>query len=174
MTGMTAIVPDPWVDGSKLTDTGDQDGVMADLSVSIPTSDGATFTIRTLVRLGERINNAGYQHGTMTDDISVATLAAVSRLLQAIPEGLTRKQMQERAQAAQEEAEAAAQDRAQWTLTAVALHGVQYALWHRSLAGGFAAHADLGDRLLIAWGGGSLPQELMHVQRVDLTNYLQQ
>lgn len=171
MIVMLAIVPDPWVDGSRLSATGTDDGVLSDVSVDVPSSSGLTFTARTLVRLGERINSAGVPHGTMTDDISVAMLAAVSLMLQAIPAGLPRDETEKRNRAAEAEASIVAQDRGGWALAPLIVTDVTYALWHRRLNAGFVAHADLGDRVLTAWGTGDLPPELSRVQLMDLPSH---
>jgi hypothetical protein len=115
MIHMLAVAPDPWISESTLTGTGTDDGVPSDASIEVRLSSEQTLTLRTLVRLGERIGSAGLPHGTMTDAVSVAALAVSSLMLQAIP-----------------------------------------------------AHADLGDRVLAAWGTGDLPPVLHHMQLVEL------
>lgn len=85
MINMLAVVPDPWIAESKVTGTSSDDGVLSDVSVEVRLSDDQKFTVRTLVRLGERIGGAGSLHGTMTDAASVAALAASSLMLRPYP-----------------------------------------------------------------------------------------
>lgn len=61
-----------------------------------------------------------------------------------------------------------ARDRGGWSFAAMTLGGVSYTLWHRSHRLGFIAHADLGDRVLAAWGTGELPRAIHHVQLMEL------
>ena len=151
-----------------VTGTGIDDGVLSDASIEIRLSGKQTFTLRTLLRLGERVGEAGLPHSTLTDAVSVASLAASSLMLQSIPAGLPRPEMIRRVEEADAESKSMARDRGCWSLARMTLEQVSYALWHRSHALGFVAHADLGDRVLAAWGTGSLPPELLHVQLVEV------
>jgi hypothetical protein len=168
MINMLAVVPDPWITESKVTGTSSDDGVLSDASVEVRLSDDQRFTLRTLVRLGERIGSAGSLHGTMTDAASVAALAASSLMLQVIPAGLPRDEMTKLMNAADTDSRALARDRAGWTFTPMVIGGATYALWHRSHTLGFVAHADLGDRVLAAWGTGDLPLVIHRMQLIEL------
>jgi hypothetical protein len=168
MSAMLAIVPDPWVADSKVISTGTNDGVLLDVSVEVPSAQGPAFTVRTLQLLGERINSAGWPHGIFTDPISVATMAANSLMLHSIPPGLPREEAIRLVEAADTQSQAVARDRAGWTFVPMMVGDVSYALWHRSLARGFIAHADLGDRVLAAWGAGDLPRTLLRMQLIEL------
>ena len=168
MSAMLVIVPDPWSADSRVTSTATQDGVLSDVSVEIPSAQGPAFTVRTLELLGERISSAGSPYGILTDPISVATLAANSLMLHAIRPGLPREEAVGLMEAAAEESQAVARDRAGWSFAPMVMADVSYALWHRSLAGGFIAHADVGDRVLAAWGAGELPRALLRMQLIEL------
>jgi hypothetical protein len=154
---MLAVVPDPWIAESKVTGTSSDDGVLSDASVEVRLSEDQKFTVRTLVRLGERIGSAGWPHGTMTDAASVAALAASSLMLQVIPAGLPRDEMIKRMNAADTDSRVLARDRAGWTFTPMLIGDATYALWHRSHPPGFMAYADLGDRVLAAWAPATCP-----------------
>jgi hypothetical protein len=168
MTDMQAIAPDPLASELWATGTGTDHGVLSDASIEIRLPGEQTFTLRTLLRLGERIGEAGLPHSTLTDTVSVASLAASSLMLQSIPAGLPRPEMIKRLEEADAESKSMASDRGCWSLARMTLGQVSYALWHRSHALGFVAHADLGDRVLAAWGTGSLPPELRQVQLVEV------
>jgi hypothetical protein len=59
MINILAGVPDSWIAKSKVTGTSSDDGVLSDASVEVRLSDDQKFTVRTLVRLGERIGSLG-------------------------------------------------------------------------------------------------------------------
>jgi hypothetical protein len=168
MSAVLAIVPDPWIADSCVTSAVTQDGVLSDVSVEILSAEGLAVTVRTLELLRERTSSAGWPHGILTDPISVATLAANSLLLQSVPSGLPREDAMRLMDAANAESQAVASDRAGWAFAPMVIAGVPYALWHRSLAEGFIAHADLGGRVLAAWGPGDFPRTLLRMQLVDL------
>jgi hypothetical protein len=167
MIHMLAVAPDPWISESTLTGTGADDGVPSDASIEVRLSNEQTLTLRTLVRLGERIGGAG-PYSTMTDAVSVAALAASSLMLQAIPAGLPRAETIKLMNEADTDSKKLAHDRGGWSLASMAIGDASYALWHRSHSLGFIAHADLGDRVLAAWGTGDLPPVLHHMQLVEL------
>lgn len=168
MTGMQAIAPDPLISELWLTGTGIDDGVLSDASIAIRLRGEQTFTLRTLLRLGERVGEAGLPHSTLTDAVSVASLAVSSLMLQSMPAGMPRPVMIERMEEANAKSKSMAQDRGGWSLARMTLGHVSYALWHRSHTLGFVAHADVGDRVLAAWGTGGFPPELLHVQLVEV------
>lgn len=168
MSHMLAIAPDPWIAETKVTGTGTDDGIPSDASIEIRLPSGQTFTLRTLVRLGERIGTAGVPYGTMTDASSVAALAARSLMLHAILPGQPRADRIRMMDEADTDAKNLARDRGGWSFAAMTLGGVSYTLWHRSHRLGFIAHADLGDRVLAAWGTGELPRAIHHVQLMEL------
>ncbi len=147
-----------------MVSVGTDDGVPSDASIEVCSADGSTFTVRTLVRLGERIGGAGMPHGTMTDATSIAALTAGSLALEAVPAGLPRAEMIERMTTATADAEALARDRGGWAFVPTVLEGARYALWHRAHPLGFVAHADFGSRVMAAWGAGGLPAELLRLQ----------
>ncbi|MCS5716141.1 hypothetical protein NVV95_16465 [Herbiconiux sp. CPCC 205716] len=166
--GVLAIVPDPWVAGTRLIGTGSDDGVPSEASVEVRSATGSAFTVRTLVRLGERLGSGGHPHGTMTDAVSIAALAAGSLMLQAIPPGLPREETRKRMDAAAETSQSLARDRSGWAFLPMQLAGITYALWCRSHCSGFIAHADLGSHVMAAWGEGDVPPELSAMQFRDL------
>jgi hypothetical protein len=169
MKHMLTLVPDPWIPETRVVGTGTDDGIPSDSSVEISISGGEqVFTLRTLIRLGQRLGSAGFPFQTMTDTVSVAALAASSLMLQAIPTGGPRDEITTLVEAADTESKAIAQDREGWSFVSMNLGEVSYALWHRSHRLGFIAHADLGDRVLAAWGPGDLPSVLNRVQLVQL------
>lgn len=168
MTDMHAIAPDPLASELWATGTGTDHGVLSDASIEIRLPGEQTLTLRTLLRLGERVGEAGIAHSTLTDTVSVASLAASSLMLQSIPAGLPRPEMIKRVEEADAESKSMASDRGCWSLARMTLGHISYALWHRSHALGFVAHADLGDRVLAAWGTGSFPSELLQVQLVEV------
>jgi hypothetical protein len=165
---MLAVVPDPWIAESKVTGTGTDGGVPFDASIEVRSSEGLMFTVRTLVRLGECIGSAGLPHGTMTDPISVAALAASSLMLQAIPAGLPRKETMKLMNSAAADSQRLPRDRGGWTFVPLIIADVSYALWHRPHTLGFIAHADLGNQVLAAWGEGDLPTEILRTQLKEL------
>jgi hypothetical protein len=61
---MLAIVPDPYVAQSTVSGTGTDDGVPSDVSLEVRSGGGMTFTVRTLLRLGESIGSSGWPQGT--------------------------------------------------------------------------------------------------------------
>lgn len=133
-----------------------------------PSAEDQAFTVRTLELRGERISSAGSPHGILTDPISVATLAANSLMLHAITPGPPREEAVRLMAAADTESQAVARDRTGWTFAPMVMAGVSCALWHRSFASGFIAHADLGSRVLAAWGPGELPRALFRAQLIEL------
>lgn len=168
MASMRAVVPDPWIPNSCVVQTGNDDGVPSEISVEVPRPNGQQpFTVRTMVRLGERIGPGGRPHGTMTDSISVATQAGVALRLQAMPAGLPRADARSVIDVAEAESRALAQERGGWAFSPVVLDTISYALWYRPHPLGFIAHADLGDRVIAAWGAGDLPEAMGRLQLVD-------
>ncbi|MCS5717677.1 hypothetical protein N1027_05950 [Herbiconiux sp. CPCC 205763] len=165
---MLAIVPDPWIAETNVIGTGTDDGVPSDASIEVRSADRLLFTVRTLVRLGERVGSAGLPHGTVTDSVSIAALAASSLMLRAIPPGLPREDMMKRMDAADDTSQSLARDRGGWAFVPMDVAGTTYALWHRSHPLGFIAHADLGSHVMAAWGEGNIPPELSNMQLRDL------
>jgi hypothetical protein len=168
MEGMFAIVPDPMVPGSVVVGGGHDDGVEAEVSVSVPTGDEqAPFTLRTLLRTGTRIHPSGVVMGTATDAVSIAGMAATGLLLQTLPTGLSRSEAKDHHAAVVAQADTLARDHERWSFRAVDLGGTSYALRFRILGQGFIAHADLGDCVVAAWGTGALPDALRRVQKLE-------
>ena len=58
MNQMLAVVPDPWIADSKVVGTGTDEGVPSDASIELHLWGGQSFTLRTLLRLGEQIGSA--------------------------------------------------------------------------------------------------------------------
>jgi hypothetical protein len=90
-------------------------------------------------------------------------------MLQAIPAGLPRDKARELIKAATSDSQALTRDQGEWTFAPLAIADISFALWHRSHPLGFIAHADLGDRVVAAWGEGNLPPEILRMQLMELT-----
>jgi hypothetical protein len=163
------VVPDAPIFESSTTSTGMYNGTPNEASIRFytPGSD-QTFTVRTLVRLGEQMS-AGHPGGVMTDAISIAALAARSLAIETLCEGVPREEIAAAVAAAHDEADSVAAVRASWTATPMVLDGVSYALWHRAYHGGFIAHADVGDSVIAAWGQRDFPVEMGHMKRITVT-----
>ncbi|MEF2978000.1 hypothetical protein [Subtercola sp. YIM 133946] len=138
----------------------------AAMSVVAATRDGAPdhsvridgpprYTIRTIERVGQRIDDRGGVHGVPDDLKSTAALAVKELLLSATAPAPAPANELVRVQAMDAEAKQLGGrvfDAAVWPVTPIEVDGTRFALWVTTLPEGFAAVADLGPRLLTMHG----------------------
>jgi hypothetical protein len=128
---------------------------------SIRVGGPAGYTIRTIGRVGQRINEAGGVEGVVDDLRSTATLAVSELLLSTIvseasPDEISQVQLMH-----DQAAELGDQifDPSVWSVHAISVDGTKFALWVATRPEGFAAVADLG-ACLVTMHGDSLPEPL--------------
>lgn len=151
---MQALIPlndrDPWsVVGTGRTNDGPLDEI--DIAVDRGSQTGRV-SIRTMRRTGALLGPGSSVHGTATDPIAIANIAAGCLLLDALRADLPLSAMEE----ALERADAIARDRDGWDVTPLPLDGIDYALFTRNIPEGTVAHADLGWAAVAMWSRGPL------------------
>lgn len=137
-------------------DAGDDSGT--DVSIRVGVDDGpASFIIRTMLRTGQRMNDAGHVSGVVDDSRTIARLAVMESQLAWLDETYPRDLLAAREQENTDQASAV--DWSQWEFTQIVVDGVGFAL--RVLPQrppGFVAIADLGTAV-ITMRGKKLPAD---------------
>jgi hypothetical protein len=162
---MLALVPDdlPW----EIANSSDDGGTVTDVSVLATELDGEpAFSVRTIERPGERMNLDEVVRGILTDRASVASLAVLGLLLEAIPAGEPAA-MRKAMQAASRRAADVGLKAGEWEPQPLALGDVTYALRVHRLREGYVATADLGPRVVALWGAASPVGRSFSLQPID-------
>ncbi|MWV47954.1 hypothetical protein GRS96_01540 [Rathayibacter sp. VKM Ac-2803] len=155
------------ITGAGSTNDGPTDG----LTIALDRGPQAgRCSIRTMLRTGLRIGPRSSVHGQVTDAVATASLAVNCLLLDAVPEGLERREAIAAMDAAGMRSTALAEDRDGWSVEPLTLDGTDYALFTRAIPEGSAAHADLGWATIAMWSTGPLfpgPFRLAEVESGD-------
>ncbi|QHC60413.1 hypothetical protein [Rathayibacter sp. VKM Ac-2760] len=150
-------------------------GVGPDEDVTIAIDRGpdiARCSVRTLTRPRIRLGPRGSVHGVATDAVAIAALAAGCLLLDVVPAGLPHDELVAAMKDADARSLALARDRAAWSVTALPLDGIDYALFTRSIPEGTLAHADLGRTTIAMWSRGPLFDGPFRLADIDPSEHL--
>lgn len=134
--------------------------------------DLARCSIRTMVRPGTRIGPHGHINGQVTDAMTIASLAAGCLLLEVLPAELPAHEAVASMKEVDARALSLAEDRAEWTVTALPLDGIDYAFFPRSIPEGTIAHADLGWATIAMWSPGPLYDGALQLADIDPSIHL--
>lgn len=166
---MQALVPvidhGPW---TVVSMAGTNDGSVEDVTIAVDRGTSASrFSIRTMRRTGTRLGPRNSIHGTVTDAIATAGLAAGCLLIEVPPARLPKHEAHAAMEEVEARANAFARDRDGWAVTALPLNGIEYALFTRSIPEGTVAHADLGWATIAMWSAGPLHEGAFRLADVE-------
>lgn len=128
---------------------------------------GSSFFIRSIGRVGHRMDENGHIHGVMDDLPGTASLAVVELLLAAIAPGTSEAEARAAMEAAHRKADEVGRriyEPEIWTIRRMVVDGIGFVLRIRVLPQGFAAVADLGN-YLVTMHGDRVPDDLSFTLR---------
>ena len=153
------VVPDPASQPVALGARSSGDS-WPDNSIRVGGVDG--YTIRTLGRVGQRIDDAGGIQG-LVDDLRSTAALAISELLLSIDEGTgTLEDQRSRVGQIHDQSVVLGDqvfDKSVWSVHTMKVDGTTFAVWVATRSEGFAAVADLG-AVRVTMHGSSLPDPL--------------